>query len=130
METIAGLDIKRLKEVAQERFGNDNHEHLQKVAIMIATAHCAKISYNNHGAGVDYKKDIKLFNNLKEAGHYSPFEHCARAMSEKEYNTHIRGKCDEVQVNDGQQSVAYECYVGSEGWSGNIKGFIQLRQEL
>ena len=51
--------------------------------------------------------------------HMSPFEHCARAMSKVEYMGHLRSgtfKEGEVRVE--------------EGWSGNFRGFIQLRKEI
>jgi len=51
--------------------------HEQKVKI--ATARCARISYNNFEGKDDYEADIKLHDILKASGHMSPFEHLAFA---------------------------------------------------
>jgi len=51
--------------------------HNQKVKI--ATARCARVSYNNFEGKDDYAADIKLHDMLKESGHMSPFEHLAFA---------------------------------------------------
>ena len=50
--------------------------------IKIATARCARVSYLNFEGKDDYQADIKLYDRLLKEGHMSPFEHCARAMSE------------------------------------------------
>jgi len=71
----------------------------------IATARCARVSYLNFEGKDDYEADIKLYDRLLASGHMSPFEHCARAMSQDEY-------------------------VDNSDWSGNFRGFIQLRKEL
>ena len=60
---------------------------------------------------IDYKKDLKLHDTLLESHHMSPFEHCARAMSEEEYDSYVR--------SDGS--------VDTYGWCRNFKGFIQYR---
>jgi thymidylate synthase ThyX len=49
--------------------------------IKIATARCARVSYNNFEGKDDYEADIKLHDQLLESGHMSPFEHCAQAAS-------------------------------------------------
>ena len=123
---IAGLEVERLKEVALERFGKDDYEHLQKVAVMVASAHCAKVSYDNHGSGVDYKKDIALYDRLLKEGHMSPFEHCARAMDEEEFESHIKGVGD----LSNPDLCTYTFSEEEQGWSGNFRGFVQLRKEI
>lgn len=86
--------------------------------VKIATARCARVSYTvvgEEGKPANYENDIKLHDRLAESGHWSPFEHCARAMNESEYSwskhydTHSVDRC-------------------SEGWSGNFRGFIQYRK--
>jgi hypothetical protein len=95
--------------------------------VKIATAHCAKISYDNFGTKVDYEKDISLHDSLLESGHMSPFEHCARVMSNKEYPNFIRGEIC-VSYNGGINEEILECVKsGGEGWCNNFKGFIQYR---
>jgi len=94
-----------------------------ELKIKIATARCARVSYNNFEGKDDYQSDIKLYDILKSSGHFSPFEHCARAMTKDEYDGNIRGY---VSRHDGYLDVEET----SKGWSGNFRGFVQLRQEL
>lgn len=54
------------------------------------------------GKPADYEADIKLHDRLASSGHWSPFEHCAKAMN-------------------GHQAI-------NEPFSGNFKGFIQYRK--
>lgn len=48
----------------------------------IATARCARVSYTTVGEEdkpFNFDKDIELHDRLLESGHFSPFEHCAKA---------------------------------------------------
>ena len=56
---------------------------------------------------MDYNKLIALHDRLAKSGHWSPFEHCAQAMSQ-----YLLG---EGAPEHGK-------------WSGNFKGFIQYRK--
>lgn len=47
--------------------------------LKIATARCARVSYMTFDGQDDWNADIKLHDRLAEAGHWSPFEHCAQA---------------------------------------------------
>lgn len=87
--------------------GRDN------VRVMIATARCARISYETLGDNpkIDYEADIKLHDRLIQDGHMSPFEHCARAMSDSEYN----------------ENYVHSNNIYHKGWCRNFKGFIQYR---
>ena len=85
---------------------------IDDVMIGIATARCARVSYLNFAGKDDYEKDLALFTRLSTAGHWSPFEHCAKAMSQQEYDKMVRFDQGELQ----------------KGWYGNIKGFIQWRK--
>lgn len=79
--------------------------------IKIATAMCARVSYTvvgEEGKENNYENDLKLHDNLAKSGHWSPFEHCARAMSSEEYFRFINTE--------------------KKGCSGNFKGFIQYRK--
>lgn len=81
--------------------------------LQIATARCARVSYNNFEGNDDYAADIKLHDRLASMGHWSPFEHCARAMSDKEYSF-------DASMNEKHPVDA--------GWSGNFRGFVQYRK--
>lgn len=85
------------------------------IQIKIATARCARVSYLNYEGSDDYMKDIKLHDRLASMGHWSPFEHCARAMSAEEYHNNVRGDRNDI-------------YSKVTGWSGNLKGFMQYRK--
>lgn len=85
--------------------------------IKIATARCARISYMNFEGKDDYGADIKLHDILSKSGHWSPFEHCAKAMSFGEYDS---------SFHKGFEGDGPNFY--SNGWSGNFRGFIQYRK--
>lgn len=94
-------------------------EELTKIAIKIATARCARISYKTLGDNpvIDYEKDIKLHDDLLAMKHFSPFEHCAKVMNKDEYFNHIK---TEKEVNEKIHNIY--------GWSRNFKGFQQYRE--
>lgn len=103
----------------------------QTQKVKIATARCARISYQTLGDDpkVDYSADIKLHNMLAESGHWSPFEHCARTMMSDEYNTYIKGKVFvDLTEDDDEDKICYD--EDSFGWCNNFKGFIQYRAML
>lgn len=88
-------------------------EDLLHARIDIATARCAQTSYilfDEEDRPLDYEKLLRLTTRLKNAGHWSPFEHCAKAMSVSDCQGYYRGDTD------------------SGGWSGNFQGFIQYRK--
>jgi thymidylate synthase ThyX len=59
--------------------------------VKIASARCARISYNNFHGKDDYEADIKLHDRLISSGHASPFEHCAGAMDDDNYHGNFKG---------------------------------------
>lgn len=85
--------------------------------VEIATARCARVSYQNYEGGDDYSKDIKLHDRLSGMGHWSPFEHCAQAMTIREHELSAVTKLN----NYGGIEVDY-------GASGNFRGFVQYRK--
>lgn len=88
-------------------------EDMEKLAIKIATARCARISYQTLGDNpkIDYEADIRLHDMLAESGHWSPFEHVAKAMTDEEYSMY------RIEMPDK----------GIKGWCRNFRGFIQYR---
>lgn len=120
------FDEKRLGQLIAEKHSYiiTPNDVLNSYKVKIAVARCARISYLNFEGKDDYEADIKLFDRLSGSGHYSPFEHCAKAMSAKEMHSYVRGIDTDLftdrlsfNVNDG-------------GWCGNFRGFIQLRKTL
>jgi hypothetical protein len=88
-----------------------------EIAIKIATARCARVSYTVVGEETkesNYENDIKLHNRLAQSGHWSPFEHCAKAMFEEELFV------------DPMGSFSSEF----DGMSDNFRGFIQYKNIL
>ena len=87
-------------------------DFLTQAKLAIATARCARISYETLGDNpvIDYCKDIALHDNLLVMKHFSPFEHCCVVPSEQEYNEARKGK--EI------------------GWFYNLKGFKSYRFSL
>lgn len=57
----------------------------------ITTARAARVSYINFEGDIDHHKDYALHDNLRQSGHYSPFEHAARAMRGNKYYGNFRG---------------------------------------
>ena len=118
------------------KFESDNQIEIPSDQIMsfklkISTARCAKLSYMTFDGKIDYEKDLKFHDRLLNDRHFSPFEHCARAMSDFEYITHIKGVS--LSYNKGLEEG--KCRIGqfafkdnSLGWSRNLKGFIQYRE--
>jgi len=122
------IDHSRVDDLIED-YARDRGEHYDEIhtehLIKIATARCARVSYNNFEGKDDYEADIKLYDILKASGHFSPFEHCARAMSEDEMSQWCRYV---PQRKDGK-NLKYLHEV-QEGWSNNFRGFVQLRAEL
>jgi len=120
------IDIEQVKLlIAKDRnldpvFVTDYSQAINVYRIKIAIARCARVSYTvvgEEGKPDNYENDIKLFDRLAKSGHYSPFEHAGRAMSESEFNMKSSFNAD-----DGID--------GTWGWSGNFRGFIQYRKTL
>lgn len=115
-----GLDDTYESEVEYDPDPNSFYQrHLQPAMRKIATARCAQVSYTVVGADekeMDYVKLIALHDRLALSGHWSPFEHCAKAMTDEEWYLHSRGA-------DG--SAHHE-----HGWCGNFRGWIQYRKTL
>jgi len=112
----------------------DYNEAMIDYKVMIATARCARVSYLNFEGKDDYEADIKLFNRLKDLNHWSPFEHCARAMSETEFSSYIRSEACSVDygnlVIDDIIYLQRSFQENNFGWCRNYRGFVQLRAEM
>jgi thymidylate synthase ThyX len=97
-----------------------NIKSINDLKIQIATARCARVSYTvvgEEGKEPNYENDIKLHDRLLESGHFSPFEHCAKVMSDEEYESFIKGEID----------FGFGIPKHTMGWCNNFKGFIPYR---
>ena len=105
-----------------------NANNIDLSLIKIATARAARISYTTLGDNpkIDYEADIKLHDRLLESKHLSCFEHCARAMTDKEYQTSVKGEIRKT-FNGGPEGEVYQIPSYTQGWCNNYRGFIQYR---
>jgi hypothetical protein len=104
------------------------------VKVKISTAMNARISYTvvgEEGKTPNYNVDLNLHDRLIASGHWSPAEHCARAMTKQEYYENVNGVVPTL-VDAGNSAEFKNPLQGnalkSFGWSGNLKGFIQYRK--
>ena len=103
---------------------------INDLKIKIATARCARLSYMTFEGKIDYEKDIALHDQLLSSHHMSPFEHCAKCMTETEYYSFYKGEYP--TGNDGDifnyetYPKLYEQYEGEHGWCNNFRGFINI----
>lgn len=105
-----------------------------KTRVKIATARCARISYETLGDNpeINYEKDIKLHDDLLEMKHFSPFEHCCVVMDNEEYIQHIKSQKInyEDMASEGDRVFFNDANFTDNqlGWSRNLKGFKQYRE--
>lgn len=99
----------------------------KEFATKIAIARCARLSYQTLGDNpvIDYEKDLALYESLSTSGHWSPFEHVAKAMTDHEYNTYFKGIADYESI-EGYNLTDDK----GLGWCRNYRGFIQYRELL
>lgn len=103
------------------KYGFWGDSEINELKAKIATARCARLSYQTLGDNpvIDYKKDLALYEVLKASGHFSPFEHVSQCMTEKEYLAFSRTYPNDVGL-----------IITSHGWCLNFRGFKQLRYFL
>lgn len=109
---------------------DDGSNDVTNAKIKASTAMCARESYTTIGDEKEFtiEKQIALHDKLikSDPKHWSPTEHCARAMTNDEYKTYIKGKSTPL-VNDDSLYIHKD---ESKGWCRNYKGFIQYRELL
>ena len=112
-----------------------DYDEQNKVKISVAMA--ARTSYTvvEEEKDIDYKKMIELHDRLlsQDPPHSSPLEHCARAMSDEEYYSFIKGKVKTGHIDESEHQIflsnkSHNWGDYSElGWCNNLKGFIPYR---
>ena len=101
-------------------FGDEWYSASSFFNLKVSTARCARVSYTvvgEEGKEPNYDNDLKLHDKLLESGHFSPFEHCAKVMSDEEYESFIKGEVD----------FGFDIPKHTMGWCNNFKGFIPYR---
>lgn len=135
------FDSDRLEEL-QTLFWRAGDEEMnisiEDLKVRIATARCARVSYENFEGGDDYQKDIDLHDRLAKYGHWSPFEHPASSMSKDSLLANrktyfVKNLTERIQKEvDREISDVFELdggYAVTEySWSGNFRGFFQYRK--
>jgi thymidylate synthase ThyX len=136
------IDYYELGSISSSHYKNNPNEvvDVNKWALKVSTARCARLSYYTLGDDpkVDYEADIKLHDRLLESKHMSPMEHCARAMSDKEYYLFVKGEYPTIEEDNGDivnrelypQSYSEGKYPNLYGWCSNFRGFISFRYML
>jgi hypothetical protein len=115
-----------------------SHEDaFKKVSIKIATAKCSNIYYDDFNGEDSYEFEIKLYNKLIEKKEFSSFEHCAKAMSDEEYESYFSGELSFDYIVDSDREFKGYFHeldlkkdVKYHGWCRNFKGFISHRHQL
>lgn len=59
--------------------------------IKVSAGRCARVSYLTHNGTRDVVKDIALADRMMYEGHFSPYEHCAKAMKKSGYIGNFNG---------------------------------------
>lgn len=110
-----------ISEKDYEIFGIETQDTWYDLDVKIATARCARISYETLGDNpkIDYEADIKLHDRLLAEEHMSPFEHCAK-VPESNQETY-------EELVGWEKGITHKD-IDDYFWSGNFKGFIQYRQ--
>lgn len=105
-------------------------EKLEDV-IKMSVCLTAKVSYTKIGDEntITIEKAIEMYERLKNSGHWSCFGHIAKCMTDCEYDTWIKGKCDLINFSVFKDETFIEIpSKDKRGWNKNLKGFISLRQ--
>ena len=81
---------------------------------------------------VNYEAMIKLHDRLlaQDPPHSSPLEHCARSMSNEEYDAFYKGQLENKEFTLIDCKTRYLIGSGNQaehGWCNNFKGFIPYR---
>jgi len=116
------------------------YDWLEKYVLKVCTARAARLSYATHDGEIDYKKDIRLHDQLLESKHFSCFEHVARCMSDTEYYSFVKGQYPTIATERGITNFEHTPVFYNEddlavnpgnndiyGWCNNFRGWIQYR---
>lgn len=68
-------------------------ELIEEKSCEVAVGRCARVSYLTHDGKRDVAADIDLTSRLSKNGHWSPFEHVATPLTEKDDEYHESGYC-------------------------------------
>lgn len=75
---------------------------------LVGIGRCARVSYLTHDGKRDYDADIELARTLAENGHWSPFEHVAKAKSGMALRGNFRGFVQARKFFPGESGSDYK----------------------
>lgn len=124
-----------MKVIPDKREGMSTYEWFLNM-LKVSVAMCARTSYTVVGEQSkqpDFMADVKLHDRLAMSGHWSPFEHVAKPMNNKEISEHRLTQMETGCKIPNPVSAEYENDMQFRtrmilGWSGNFCGFIQYRK--
>ena len=135
------IDVQELGKITAN-YNFTSKENIE-ARLKICAARCARLSYMTQDNQIDYQKDLDLYDRLASSGHMSPFEHCAKTMTEEQYYSFIKGRVPTIRDEYGITNLEMMPYssghpiVGFKGlnpnngtrygWCNNFRGFIQQR---
>lgn len=129
---VLGIDRQLLsqKENIDDYYNNEDEAIVDSLRNKISVARCARLSYQTLGDNpvIDYDADLKLYDILAKSGHFSPFEHVAKVMTEEEYYKFTKGKVTILDMKPQKDIIVVDNK--NIGWCNNFKGFIQERYIL
>ena len=98
-----------------------------KDKIMLSCAMTARVSYTtiNDDEVFTLEKTKNIYDKCVESGHFSVVSHCAKCMTDYEYDTWIKGKCEKSERLN-ILAVPNE----AKGYNKNLRGFVSLRQYI
>ena len=98
-----------------------------KDKIMLSCAMTARVSYTtiNDDDVLTLEKAKNIYDKCVESGHFSVVSHCAKCMTDYEYDTWIKGKCEKSEKLN-ILAIPNE----AKGFNKNLRGFVRLRQYI
>lgn len=98
-----------------------------KDKIMLSCAMTARVSYTtiNDDDVLTLEKAKNIYDKCVESGHFSVVSHCAKCMTDYEYDTWIKGKCEKSEKLN-ILAIPNE----AKGFNKNLRGFVSLRQYI
>lgn len=130
IDTLAWKTCDHKEETYKEFHDSPRYnKFISEIKSKISIARCARLSYQTLGDNpvIDYEADLKLYGILSKSGHWSPFEHVAKVMTDDEYYDWYKGNRNDFKTLERTNNNTIHTVLG---WCRNYKGFIQYRELL
>lgn len=95
--------------------------------IKMSCAMTARVSYTTIADNevLTLEKAKNIYDKCVKSGHFSVVSHCAKCMTDYEYDTWIKGKCEKSEKLN-ILAIPNE----AKGFNKNLRGFVSLRQYI